>query len=301
MARYLIPSDTFLKAIKPGDPRKRISDGDGLVLLLFVKPGEHGWRFDYRFAGRRNMLSFGNYPDTTLAIARRKADAARRLLAEGFDPSQQRKAERQAQVEAYEDKRRVADGLPPRGSFEEVAREWYAVRKDGYLMINTFAYGIFNQDMALPHLNDPGIQAYRHKWLEAAFAPGKIEAVVTFGTPAFNAWTAFKATPAGQSVTAFHHRALHPTADKPGGPITRKDLLDNWNVALQGFHANIQHPDVTKPLVIYGSDFAAGELPEIPSLDLPMGLQSWMRTTDFWATMSPTPGTQRANISIEVP
>ena len=39
MARYLIPSDTFLKAIKPGDPRKRISDGDGLVLLLFVKPG----------------------------------------------------------------------------------------------------------------------------------------------------------------------------------------------------------------------------------------------------------------------
>lgn len=132
MARYLIPSDTFLKAIKPGDPRKRISDGDGLVLLLFVKPGEHGWRFDYRFAGRRNMLSFGNYPDTTLAIARRKADAARRLLAEGFDPSQQRKAERQAQVEAYEDKKRVADGLPPRGSFEEVAREWYAVRKDGW-------------------------------------------------------------------------------------------------------------------------------------------------------------------------
>lgn len=132
MARYLIPSDTFLKAIKPGDPRKRISDGDGLVLLLFEKPGEHGWRFDYRFAGRRNVLSFGNHPDTRLAIARRKADAARRLLAEGFDPSQQRKAERQAQVEAYEDKKRVADGLPPRGSFEEVAREWYAVRKDGW-------------------------------------------------------------------------------------------------------------------------------------------------------------------------
>jgi hypothetical protein len=132
MARYLIPSDTSIKAIKPGDPRKRISDGDGLVLLLFVKPGEHGWRFDYRFAGRRNMLSFGNYPDTRLAIARRKADAARRLLAEGFDPSQQRKAERQAQVEAFEDKKRVADGLPPRGSFEEVAREWYAVRKDGW-------------------------------------------------------------------------------------------------------------------------------------------------------------------------
>jgi hypothetical protein len=170
-----------------------------------------------------------------------------------------------------------------------------------YLMINAFVYGIYNQSMALPHLNDPDIQAYRHKWLEAAFAPGKIEAVVTFGNPAFNAWTAFKATPAGQSVTAFHHRALHPTADKAGGPITRKDLLDNWNVALQSLHANIQHPDVTKPLVLYGNDFTAAELPEIPSWDFPMGLQSWMRTKDFWATMSPTPGTERANISIEVP
>jgi integrase len=132
MARYLIPSDASIKAVKTGDPRKRLSDGDGLVLLLFVKPGEHGWRFDYRFAGKRNMLSLGNYPDTTLAIARRKADAARRLLAEGFDPSQQRKAERKALIETHEDQKRVAQGLPPRGSFEEVAREWYAVRKDGW-------------------------------------------------------------------------------------------------------------------------------------------------------------------------
>lgn len=132
MGRYLISSDATIKAIRTGDPRKRLSDGDGLVLLLFVKPGEHGWRFDYRFAGKRNMLSLGNYPDTTLAIARRKADAARRLLAEGFDPSQQRKAQRQALVEAREDEKRAAEGLPARGSFEEVAREWYAVRKDGW-------------------------------------------------------------------------------------------------------------------------------------------------------------------------
>jgi hypothetical protein len=56
-----------------------------------------------------------------------------------------------------------------------------------YLMINAFLYGIYNQSMALPHLSDPEVQASRHKWLEAAFAPGKIEAVVTFGTPAFDA------------------------------------------------------------------------------------------------------------------
>ena len=81
MARYLIPSDASIRAIKPGDPRKRLTDGDGLVLLLFVKPDAHGWRFDYHYAGKRNMLSLGKYPDTTLAIARRKADAARRCFA----------------------------------------------------------------------------------------------------------------------------------------------------------------------------------------------------------------------------
>ena len=97
------------------------------------------------------------------------------------------------------------------------------------------------------------------------------------------------------------HKALHPTADKPGGPITRQDLLENWNRALQSLHADIQHPDVTTPLVPYGVDFTEAELPPIPSQDLPMGFPSWMRTTDFWASMSDPPGTERANISIEVP
>ena len=131
MARHLIPSDTTIRTIKPGDPRKRLSDGDGLVLLLFVNgSGEHGWRFDYRFGGKRNMLSLGTYPDTTLAIARRKADAARHLLAEGFDPSQKRKAERETLAKVREADAREAQGLPPLDSFEAVAREWYAIKRD---------------------------------------------------------------------------------------------------------------------------------------------------------------------------
>jgi Arm DNA-binding domain len=131
MARHLIPSDTTIRTIKPGDPRKRLSDGDGLVLLLFANgSGEHGWRFDYRFSGKRNMLSLGTYPDTTLAIARRKADAVRHLLAEGFDPSQKRKAERVTLAKVREADAREAQGLPPLDSFEAVAREWYAIKRD---------------------------------------------------------------------------------------------------------------------------------------------------------------------------
>jgi integrase len=133
VARHLIPSDATIRAIKPGDSRKRLTDGDGLVLLLFInKDGEHGWRFDYRFGGKRNMLSLGTYPypDTTLAIARRKADAARHMLAESFDPSQKRKAERETLAKVREADEREAQGLPPLDSFEAVAREWYAVKRD---------------------------------------------------------------------------------------------------------------------------------------------------------------------------
>ena len=218
---------------------------------------------------------------------RGRANGTARLLVIGQDP---------AQTEAFT--RRILSGQAGRRVQGFVEKLGFT---KSYLMINAFVYGIYNQNMAMPHLNDVDIQAYRHKWLEAAFAPGKIEAVVTFGNAAFNAWQAFKATPVGQAVAAFHHRALHPTADKPGGPITRKDLLDNWNIALQNLSANIQTPDTVTPLVPYGNDFTAAELPPIPSRDFPMGLQPWMRSTDFWAGMSPTPGTERANISIEVP
>lgn len=220
---------------------------------------------------------------------RGRANGTARLLVIGQDP---------AQTEAFT--RRILSGQAGRRVQGFVEKLGFS---KSYLMINAFLYGIYNQNMALPHLNDPDIKAYRDKWLEAAFAPGKIEAVVTFGTPAREAWEAFTETPVGASATAsaFHHPALHPTADKPEGPITRKDLLKNWNRALEKHHAKIQNPDVAKPLVPYGDDFTAAELPEIPSRDLPMGLQPWMRTTDFWAKLANPPGTERANISIAVP
>lgn len=241
-----------------------------------------------------------NYPDDTVykgadgfrslwgpIFYRGRANGTARLLVIGQDP---------AQTEAVT--RRILCGNAGRRAQGFVEKLGFS---KSYLMINTFVYGIYDQTLALPHASDPAIQAYRHQWLEAAFAKGKIEAVVTFGTPAFNAWTAFKATPAGQGVTAFHHRALHPTADHAGGSISRKDLLDNWNIALQALHANIQHPDASKALVLYGSDFTPAELPEIPSRDFPMGLPSWMRSKDLWAKMPAVKGTQNANIAIEVP
>ena len=97
MARGLILSDATIKAIRPGDKRKRLSEGDGLYLLLSVNGGSHGWRFDYVYQTRRKLISLSTYPDTSLALARRKADAARALVAEGLD---ERRAERQLHLKA---------------------------------------------------------------------------------------------------------------------------------------------------------------------------------------------------------
>lgn len=132
MARNLIPGDATIKAIRPDDPRKRLSDGDGLMLLLNGKGGAHAWRFDFRYHGKRNMISFGKYPDTSLALARRKADAARQLLAEGRSPSEERKAEKQSWDHARAAATRKEQGLPALDSFEAIAREWFEVKKSGW-------------------------------------------------------------------------------------------------------------------------------------------------------------------------
>jgi len=96
---------------KPESKSYKLADDRGLYLL--VKPsGSRWWRLDYRRPGtrKRNTLSLGTFPDVSLKQARTRRDEARRLLADGIDPSNKRKAEAMADVE----------------SFEAVAREWFA-------------------------------------------------------------------------------------------------------------------------------------------------------------------------------
>lgn len=126
MAQHLIPSNATLKAIKAGDSRKRLNDGAGLYLLLFVKGGSHAWRLDYAVEGRRKTLSLGTYPLTGLAEARKLADDARKLVRAGFDPSKDRQAKR-AELEKQRELEALAEaGIAAPGTFEAVAREWFA-------------------------------------------------------------------------------------------------------------------------------------------------------------------------------
>ena len=68
-----------------------MADGGGL--LLFVSPsGGEQWRLRYRFDGKEKVLSFGTYPQVTLADARALRDKAKRALADGLDPGANSKA-----------------------------------------------------------------------------------------------------------------------------------------------------------------------------------------------------------------
>ncbi|WP_093387129.1 site-specific integrase [Variovorax sp. OV329] len=130
MAKNLIGGDRTIRALKPG--HKRVSDGEGLYLLPFFKGGAHGWRLDYSFAGRRNTLSLGTYPAVSLRAAREEAVKYRAMVASGVDPSDLRKKARVAEVQASEDRRRVAAGEPVSGSFQDVALRWHRTREEDW-------------------------------------------------------------------------------------------------------------------------------------------------------------------------
>lgn len=103
-----------VKNAKPDAKPYKLSDGRGLYLLVNAT-GKY-WRLDYRFEGKRKTLALGVDPDTSLADARNKCDEARKLLAQGVDPGEARKAHKASRLTAHAN------------SFEAVAREWYAKR-----------------------------------------------------------------------------------------------------------------------------------------------------------------------------
>jgi hypothetical protein len=88
----------ILKAAASAKPC-RLADGGGVHLL--VQPSASKlWRFRYRFAGRESMLTFAAFPAISLASARSKGDEARKLIADGADPSVKRKLDKIAAATA---------------------------------------------------------------------------------------------------------------------------------------------------------------------------------------------------------
>jgi integrase len=105
-------TDTAARTAKPREKLYRMADAAGLCLEV-TPGGSKLWRYRYRFGGKAKMIGLGTYPTVTLAKARERREDARRLLANGIDPTAHKQAEKTAQSALAH-------------TFEELAREWYA-------------------------------------------------------------------------------------------------------------------------------------------------------------------------------
>jgi integrase len=112
-------SDKEIQAAKPRDKQYKLSDGDGLILLI-RESGKKLWQLRYRFGGKEKTLSIGQYPLVPLIEARNKAFKARQSIHEGIDPLAAKQVAKAALVEQAEQQKQDTGT-----AFEVVAREWF--------------------------------------------------------------------------------------------------------------------------------------------------------------------------------
>jgi integrase len=106
-------TDITIRNAKPKDKPYKLSDAKGMYLLIKPNGGKY-WRLKYRFTNKENHLALGVYPEVTLNMARDKRDEARKVLANGVNPSQAKKDIKRQKL------------LSAANSFEALAREWHA-------------------------------------------------------------------------------------------------------------------------------------------------------------------------------
>lgn len=110
---------TEIKAAKPKEKAYKLADGGGMYLEIFPN-GTKSWRLKYRIGGKEKRVVFGVYPAVTLADARGRREEAKKILAAGGDPGQEKQADKQARV------------LAVQNSFEAIAIEWHEHKKGNW-------------------------------------------------------------------------------------------------------------------------------------------------------------------------
>lgn len=138
-----VQTDDVKNDQEPGPGRQNY--GRGLYLLPAENStGRRWWRLDYTLEGKRKTLSLGVYPDVSVDDAGDAAGAIRVQLADGIDPSKERRkkkrhAPRPLKLAAPSNSSAspTAATAPPAvatvtptgaapGSFKDVAERWYA-------------------------------------------------------------------------------------------------------------------------------------------------------------------------------
>jgi integrase len=96
-------------------------DGNGLYLQV-ATGGSRSWIFRYQLRGKRRELGLGGFPAVSLATARDRTIDARRQLAAGIDPIEQRRGQRQDE----------ALGFAKAMTFKQCADAYIAAHRAGW-------------------------------------------------------------------------------------------------------------------------------------------------------------------------
>lgn len=116
MPKRVLPlTDLQVKNAKPREKEYKLSDGNGLYLLVTPTGGKL-WRFNYTYSGKQKTLFLKAYPEKSLLDARKDRDDARRLIVNGIDPGELKKAQKAIEQQKAE-------------TFKTIALEWHEQKK----------------------------------------------------------------------------------------------------------------------------------------------------------------------------
>lgn len=92
-------TDVALKRLKPKDKIYKVVDRDGMYVSVALS-GQVTFRYDYRLNGRRETLTIGRYggDGVTLAEARERCMAARKMVSEGKSPAHEKQRDKRRQA-----------------------------------------------------------------------------------------------------------------------------------------------------------------------------------------------------------
>ncbi len=107
-------TDIKVRTTKPSDKPFKLTDGAGYDNLP-INPNGSKMVTPIPFRWQTESLALGVYPMVSLGEARRKRDEAKKLVSDGIDPSEKKKADKIEQSEAL--------------TFESVARDWHKACK----------------------------------------------------------------------------------------------------------------------------------------------------------------------------
>ena len=95
-------SDGTLRGLKPQASLYKVADRDGLYVVVTPR-GTISFRMDYRLNGRRETLTVGRYGSKdgiSLLMARERCMEARKAIAQGISPAQEKQREKSRLAEA---------------------------------------------------------------------------------------------------------------------------------------------------------------------------------------------------------